>query len=265
VKRRLALTAGALVAAVAFSSCSSVETDAVVATANGHKLTESQLQHLVGKESDGATVRNLVTTWVQVAIVTDDGTPVNSTDDLKARITTAQAALNAAAGDQGQVSYEKGLTDADLPYFCLEAIPYDAATVEGQAILDELAAGTAFADAAVKYSTDTTLQKSGGVVTNTSTGDECIAKDSFSPDLAIAMRKAGVGVAVPAIVDLQGTKAIIEIRPYAAIGEGAKTLFNTYGVGLYLQGLYDKAAVTVNPRYGRWDGVHGAVVGLSGS
>ena len=50
VKRRLALTAGALVAALSFSSCSTFDHNDVAATVNGHELTRDQLDELVEQE-----------------------------------------------------------------------------------------------------------------------------------------------------------------------------------------------------------------------
>lgn len=82
MKRRLALSLGALVAALSFSSCSSVDHGEVVAEVNGRQLSRDQLASLTEGKTDGATVRSALTQWVRVVSLSDEVGDISTPEEL---------------------------------------------------------------------------------------------------------------------------------------------------------------------------------------
>ena len=99
VKRRLALSFGALVAAASASSCSSVGNRDTVAEVNGRKLSADRLSALAGDTTDGETIRATLTTWIEVVSVTNDASGIDTAADLAARKQAALTSLLAQFSD----------------------------------------------------------------------------------------------------------------------------------------------------------------------
>jgi hypothetical protein len=258
VKRRLALSVGALVAAVSFSSCTSVGSQDTVAEVNGRTLTAEQLNTLAGNVTDGETIRATLTTWIEVVAVTDDATGIATSADLTARKQSALTSLLEQFSDAGQATYELGLDGS--PLLCLAAIPLDP-SVPATQVLDEIAAGSTFAEAAGTYSSDAALAKAGGVVSSQD-GAECLPTAQFNPDLIAAMNAAGPAVGEPAAIKLQSQEVVILLRPFAdlTLTDAEKLQLSANELGTALRTSYDTANITVDARVGKWNPTDARVV-----
>lgn len=256
--RRLALSAGALVVAASFSSCSSVGRGSTAAEVNGHKLSTDELATLAGDDADATVVRATLSTWIEVVAVTDDPSGLTSVADLTARKQSALTDLLDQFGDSGQATYEMGIDGS--PFLCLRAIPLDG-TVTGATVLEELAAGTAFADAAATYSVDETLASTGGLV-KSAEGFECIGSDQFNPALIAALREASAGVGQPAAVRLNEEEVVILLRPYdeLTLSDAERLQLSANDLGAALRDSYDSAEISVSSRIGQWHAEDGRVV-----
>ena len=258
VKRRLALTAGALLAAVAFSSCSSVKTDAVVSNVSGHELTESQLNKLVADKADAAAIRDAITTWIEVVALSGKSDGLQQPADLAAGKEQALTDLIDEFSGPAQAAYDKGLNGS--PILCLAAIPLPA-DADTQAVL--AAATSNFADAAAKYSTDTTLQQSGGVIPLDQQGTQCgDSSTAYNSDLIGLLAAADAHVGVPALVTFNDLPLIMLLRPFDSLPATERLKMAANEVGAELGARYEKAKISVDPRFGRWDSKAGKVVGL---
>lgn len=258
VKRRLALTAGALLAAVAFSSCSSVKTDAVVANVSGHELTESQLNKLVADKADAAAIRDAITTWIEVVALSGKSDGLQQPADLAAGKEQALTDLIDEFSGPAQALYDKGLSGS--PILCLAAIPLPA-DADSQAVL--AAATSNFAEAAAKYSTDTTLQQSGGVIPLDNQGTQCgDSSTAYNSDLIGLLAEADAQVGVPALVTFNDLPLIMLLRPFDSLPATERLKMAANEVGAELGARYEKAKISVDPRFGRWDATAGKVVGL---
>ena len=261
--RRLTLSAGALVVAASFSSCSSVDKANTAAVVNGHRLTNDRLTALTSGSTDGEAIRATLTTWIEVVAVTDDASGMTTPDELSARKLTALQDLLSRFGDAGQATYELGLGGS--PLLCLSAIPLDS-TVAGAKVLEELASGTTFADAAKTYSIDETLAASGGLVTSPE-GVECISGDQFNPELVSALAEAGAAVGTPASVVLQTQEVVVLLRPYdeLTLSDAEKLQLSANDMGAALSESYGAAEITVAGRIGTWDNEQARVVAVGAS
>lgn len=258
--RRLALSAGALVVAASFSSCSSVDSGNTAAKVGDHQLTMDQLATLTDGSTDGAIVRKTVKTWIEVVAVTDDASGMTTPAELSARKLAALHDLLDQFGDAGQATYELGINGS--PLLCLSAIPL-ATTVAGSKVLEELATGTTFADAAKAYSNDQTLASSGGVV-RSADGIECIAPEKFNPTLLSTLAEAGATVGTPAAIVLSTQEVVVLLRPYDELTFSNDELIqlSANDMGAALRESYDWVAISVAGRIGMWDSETADVVAI---
>ena len=258
VMRRLALSAGALVVAASFSSCSSVNGGNTAAEVNGHRLTNDQLSTLAGDSTDGNVVRTALTTWIEVVAVTDDATGLNTPADLSSRKQTALQDLLEKFGDAGKATYELGLNGS--PLLCLSAIPL-ADSVASAKVLDDLATGTSFAEAATTYSSDETLAASGGLV-KSADGAECITGDKFNPALLDALAKASTVVGKPTAITLNGAEVVIQLRPYEelTLSDSERVQLSANEMGAAIHDTYAAAKISVSGRIGSWDKEQGRIL-----
>ncbi len=263
VMRRLALSAGALLVAASFSSCSSVDNGSTAAEVNGHRLSNDQLAALTGDTTDGEVIRQTLTTWIEVVAVTDDASGMASPEELSSRKMTALQDLLEKFGDAGRATYELGLDGS--PLLCLSAIPLDASVASAK-VLDELAAGTSFADAAKTYSADQTLAASGGLV-KSAEGVECIAGDKFNPALIDALAKAGAAVGKPTAINLNGSEVVIQLRPYdeLTLSDAERVQLSANEMGAAIHDTYAAAKISVSGRIGTWDSEQGRILAAGAS
>lgn len=258
--RRPALFAGALVVAASFSSCSSVDKGSIAAEVGDHQLTMDQLDNLTDGITDGDTVRKTVKTWIEVVAVTDDASGMTSPAELSARKLAALVDLLDQFGDAGQATYELGIKGS--PLLCLSAIPLDTA-VAGSQVLEELAAGTTFTDAARAYSTDETLASSGGIVSSPD-GIECIDPANFNPTLLTTLAEAGATVGTPAAIVIDTQEVVVLLRPYdeLSLSNDERIQLSANDMGAALRESYDSVEISVSGRIGVWDSEEADVVAL---
>ncbi len=258
--RRLALSAGALVVAASFSSCSSLDNGNTAAKVGDHQLTMDQLATLTDGSTDGAIVRKTVKTWIEVVAVTDDASGMTTPAELSARKLAALQDLLDQFGDAGQATYELGINGS--PLLCLSAIPL-AATVAGSKVLEELATGTTFADAAKAYSNDQALASSGGVV-RSADGIECITPEKFNPALLSTLAEAGATVGTPVAIVLSTQEVVVLLRPYDELTLSNDELIQLSAddMGAALRESYDSVAISVAGRIGMWDSEGADVVAI---
>ncbi len=258
--RRLALSAGALVVAASFSSCSSVDKGSIAAEVGDHQLTMDQLATLTDGSTDGDIVRKAVKTWIEVVAVTDDASGMTTPAELSARKLAALQDLLDQFGGAGQATYELGINGS--PLLCLSAIPLDT-TVAGSKILEELAAGTTFAEAAKTYSNDETLAASGGVVSSPD-GIECIESEKFNPTLLSTLAEAGATVGTPAAIVLNTQEVVVLLRPYdqLTLSNDERIKLSANDMGAALRESYDLAEISVSRRIGVWDSEGADVVAI---
>lgn len=261
--RRLALPLGALVAAVSFASCSSVDHADVAAVVNGHELTNDQLSALADGSTDGDAIREVLKKWIEIVAVTGDASGITSPADLDTRKAGALSDLLAEFGDASRSNYERGLDGS--PLLCLSAIPLDTSVPASQ-VLDELSSGTTFADAAQQYSIDDTLAASGGVVASTE-GVECLAADQFNTELLSLLADAGATVGTPTSVVLQSQEVVVLLRPFdeLTLSEAQLLQLASEDVGAELTSRYEAAEISVDRRLGTWDAATGQVLALGDS
>lgn len=257
--RRIVIAAGALVAVASFSSCSSSSRNDVVAEVGGEQLTRSELAVLTADSSDGATVRNTITQWVQLGVIGGDTSDLTSSDVLEARMSTSLDELSAPYVAEAQASYDQGTNGA--PALCLRAIPLAPGGVTPEAVLAEMQGGAAFEDMAAKYSTSPTLQQSGGILADAN-GNECFDPTS-EPDLVTALSDAGAVVGTPVAVKVGTTDAVVLLRPFDELPSSVRSQFMSARIAVEVRALLAATDVHVNPRFGEWDKATAAVVPLA--
>lgn len=270
--RRSLLVAGALVAALAVSSCSTFNRTSAVAEVNGHQLSRSVLQALInsdtsadvpnpGDATSGANARFEISKWVTVAVLGGDVSGVASVQDLASRRTKVIDEISAPLMDTARGRYAKGLDGS--PVLCLAAIPL-AGTTAPDTVLAELKAGATFADTAKKYSTDANIAQSGGLIQDQN-GASCLAPTGFNPALVTAMKTAGATPGTPTTVDLTGSKAIILLRPFDELGQADKAAIVQPEIGVVVKDRLGSSKVYVSPLYGHWDTKSLTIVALEQS
>ena len=255
--RRL-LLATAVLGTLALSSCSSNDTGTnTVATANGQTLSRTQLNALVSDATNGDEARTAIGQWLQVAAVGGDLTEVASMADLQAAGQQAATDLATPFLPTAGETYAKGLDGS--PMVCLGAIPL-ATTTDPQEVVDAMIAGLSLADAATKYSSDETQKASGGIVAD-SNGATCIATP-LNEKVTKAMTDQGAVPGKPVVLDLNNGKTVVVIRAFDTLSQKEQVSVVQKDVAAEFSSLLQKASVTVDPRYGRWDAGSGTVVPL---
>jgi hypothetical protein len=135
---------------------------------------------------------------------------------------------------------------------------------EANAVLDELAAGADFAELAKERSTEEAAKDSGGALAGND-GNACLPlstyQASFDPGFTAGALAAEPGVPSAPVKSDFGWHVIL-IRPFDEVGDDLVTLVGTAPGDAALSGALGTAAVTVDPRYGRWDPVKANVVSL---
>ncbi len=258
--RRSSAVLAAIVALMTLSSCATFNRNDIAAGVGSHSLTAAAAQGLVTADptsTPGDQLRQQITTWVRITVLSNEaGTIVDSNPTAASLQAQAKQAVDKLGPTFAREAYESGAEKS--PKVCLGAIPVATAD-DAKPVLDALATGTSFADAAKKYSTDSTLASSGGVVTDQS-GAECF---SVNPAIVTALAKVPVGQ--PVVVDLTApAAAVVVMRPFDSLSDAAKAVLASAGPSQeQFKALVAKSRVYVDPRYGRWDPATGSVVPLT--
>lgn len=249
VNRRVVLAAGALLAVASLSSCSTFSRSDVAAEVDGERLSRSELNALTGDSSSGDAVREVIGDWLRLAVLGGDVSGVESADDLAARREAAIQALSEPFLEEGRAVYELGLDGS--PLLCLGAIPLPGGT-DTAPILDEIAGGLSWAEAAQKYSSDPSFAANGGLVLDQN-GGNCLSPDGFNPDLLATLADAGAAVGTAVEVAVGGAPALVLLRPFDELSTTDKASFVSDKVASELLERLAAVDIYVNPRYGRWD------------
>jgi hypothetical protein len=259
VIRRSALAAALLLAGLAASSCSTFDRASSVAALGGAKLSRAGLAALSGADAgSGATERKQITGWLTLGVLGGDVAGITSGDDLTARLGKAEIAFAAPFMASAKSQYVKGLNGS--PMLCLRAIPLAPAN-SPDTVLAEMKAGTSFGDAATKYSADSALAQSGGIVSDAQ-GAECLAPKSLNADLLTSLTNAKAEVGAPVVVDFQGTKVIVMLRPFEELPQVNKDSLVGTEIQAAVSKQFAEAKIYVNPQYGKWDAKSLNVVAL---
>ena len=253
---------GALAALATLTSCATFDRNDTAAEVNGHTLSNDQLDTLINHETDPATIRERLSSWIQITSAAENPTSVHSLDELETLRDTVLADLIAKYGGAGQTQYEKPLDSTN--YICLGAIPL-AADVNADDVIAELKGGASFAELAQKYSTVDTLAASGGVIADQN-GTDCFDPTTFDSNFtgiltALTDAKAKVGRPV-AIDGGDGTGAmiILYLRPFAELSLQDRATIESSTIGPALKDLYTNAVIKVNSDIGVWDPATGTVI-----
>ena len=258
MNRRLLLTVGALVAAASLSSCSTFKSADVAARVNGKELPRAELDVITAKATGGDEARSVIGDWIRLAVLGGDLIGVASKDDLAARRAQAVIDLSSPYMGDAATNYAKGLDGS--PALCLGAIPMDAGA-DTAAVLADLAAGTTWADAAKKYSTNTDFAQNGGLVLDQS-GANCVAPSVFKPELIDALTTAKATIGNPVVIDVGGKPAVVLLRPFEDLTPSDRAILVQPQVAADLSKRLAATTIYVNPRFGRWDAKSVSVVAL---
>lgn len=256
--RRIVLAGGALVAAASLSSCTTVSRGDAAAEVNGEELTRSELNALTGGATDGDTVRATISGWLSVAVLGGDMSGIASAEELAARREAAIDELSAPFMEDARANYEQGLDDS--PVLCLGAIPV-ATDVDAETAVAELQDGASLADTAAKFSTDSTLAQTGGLVVDQN-GTNCLDPAGFNPELLTLLADAGAAPGTPVVVDLGTGPVVVLMRPFDDLDQNEKASLVLDEVGADVRDRLAATDIYVNPRFGRWDADAVAVVPL---
>jgi hypothetical protein len=257
---RRAFAALAAAGTIALSSCSTFNRNDVAAQVGDRTLTAAAAQSLVvadATKTAGDQLRSQITSWIRVTVLSNEAGIVDDSPPTAATLQTQlQSALGKLGGQQAQAVYESGA--AKSPVVCLGAIPV-AGPDQTQPVLDALAAGTSFADAAKQFSSDPGLAQSGGIVSDSSTGGECFP---VNPEIVTALTDVPIGQAVA--VNLAAVTAVVRMRPFAELSASAQSEIAGATISQdQVAALVAQSKVYVDPRYGRWDPATGSIVPLT--
>ena len=205
-------------------------------------------------------IRATLTTWIEVVAVTDDATGITTLRRSgRQEAECAHLAARAVQRRRPQATYELGLDGS--PLLCLAAIPLDP-SVPADAVLDEIAAGSTFADAAGTYSIDALARQTPAASSRRRMAPSASRPAQFNPDLIAAMNAAGPAVGEPAVITLQNQEVVILLRPFddLTLSEAEKLQLSANELGTALRTSYDTAEITVDARVGKWDPTDARVV-----
>lgn len=272
IRRPLLVIGVAVAAAFSLSSCSTLSGNDDAARVGDARLSRQELATIV-RESDGTgttidelqgdVARASLTKWIRVVVLETEngvaGDQAASTANLDSRLSSALDALASKNAEAAAEQYAQGPAVSGV--ICLGAIPLKSVD-QGQEVLDAIAGGSSFADAAKQYSSDPGLAENGGIITSND-GSECVAADTLLVDIQEQASKQPVGT--PFLVVLPQLSAVLVVRPFDTLNDEAKKsvalITNTSTV---LPGLVGAADVRVDSRYGRWNSTTGEVVAFGG-
>lgn len=259
VIRRLAVLAGALLAATSLSSCATFEdSDTAAVSVNGHELAADQLEVLADGASNGDAVRSAMSAWTQIEVLGGDTEGITSFAALNDRLQETMKTLATNHFDEGRASYEQGLSGS--PVACLAVIPLDP-TVPSAPVLAEFEDGTSFADLAAQYSSIESLALNGGLLTDAD-GNECFDPIGLNAELITGLADAEATVGTPVSVTFAGQELIVLLRPFDELSSDSKALLSLPAAQVEAATLFAAADVDVASRYGRWDAASSSVLPL---
>ncbi len=296
-RRSPLVTVVILGALVALSSCSSVDRPA--ATVDGHKITMEQFESVAkggqaarsaaaAAEPEGTIAnlsfavgddaRNTLTGQIYTELYSkaaaDVGHPITDTDratvaaqltdpsltpafkDLLVNFNAAKDVLLESATPDPEAAYNAGIAASGVA--CVSHILVD--TPEAAAdIVSQLADGGDFAKLAASDSTDTGSGSAGGSLGPCSTAADF--QGQYVPEFVDGALAAKPGVPTEPIKSQFGYHIIL-LRPWAEAKDEATSLVQQHGLDEFTVGLFDTAAISIDPSIGKWSPGRRAVVPL---
>ncbi|MFZ4720307.1 MAG: peptidylprolyl isomerase [Ilumatobacteraceae bacterium] len=271
--RRAAIAGGLLAVAAVLSSCSSPSapgSDAVAAV-DGTELSRTTLAGLVDASATPSTdpsgtassvasdVRQVMTDWLRLAALGTDMSAVSTRDELDQQTAEASSALAEPFLADVSAAYAKGWDGS--PKVCLAIIQIPEGG-DAQQVLDALAGGMSFADAAAKFSADPQTASAGGVVTFQD-GSHCAEPATLNPAVSEQMKGALPGD--PVVLSLSGGQGVLVIRPFDELPTvdqiSVDPTVQQKVANSFSEQIAD-ADIFVDSRYGRWDESSASVLSL---
>lgn len=300
-RRSLVTGALALAGALALSSCSTVERDAArvgdasISTADFEAvlagLGDVAPEVIVASGAyNASSARNLLTNWITTEVLRDDleRRGIEVTDDDRAtteeklasdpswgdasaevrkffvEVNTVQAVFEretSTPDDELEARYAEG--PATIGVACLRALIVETED-EADAAVARLDAGEPFAEVAADVSFDPSAAD-GGALTDPSSGQPCLDWPTFElgadPALVEPLAQAAPGETVGPVA-IEAGVVLIQVRPYDEVADAVRTLVAGTAATNAQTELVRAADPWVASRFGRWDPINGAVVGL---
>jgi len=179
--------------------------------------------------------------------------------DLIVDLQAAGAARGRVGAAGAQARYEE--SPADLGVMCVRHIVVETEG-EALAVLDELEAGADFAALAAQRSIEPAAAQTGGALADPQTGQPCLplatASQSLDPAFVAGAIDARPGEPTAPVQSPFGFHIILA-RPFDEVADVVATAAGSRLFAEYLA----TADITIDPRYGRWDGEATAVVALA--
>lgn len=179
--------------------------------------------------------------------------------DLVVDLQASAAGRGRVGATEGRARYEE--SPGALGVMCVRHIVVET-EAEALDVLAELEAGADFAELAAERSIEPAAVQSGGAIVDQQTGGPCLsvatATQTLDPSFVAAAIDARPGAPTAPVQSAFGVHIILA-RPY---DEVADVVSAAYGSQLFSDYL-STADITVDPRYGRWDGEAASVVALA--
>jgi hypothetical protein len=179
--------------------------------------------------------------------------------ELVVDLQAAGAARGRVAAADAEAKYEA--SPADLGVMCVRHIVVEDEETAAE-VLAELEDGADFAELAAERSVEPSAAQTGGALANPQTGEPCLtieaAEASFDPAFVAGARAAVPGQPTEPVESSFGWHVILA-RPFDEVEESVVAIHGSQLFADYLA----QADINVDPRYGRWDGESGQVVGLA--
>jgi hypothetical protein len=237
-----------LVSVTALSGCATFDRNDVAAGVGDAEVSIDQVAALQSGEEavPGDAVRDQLTLWIRATRLQQyTGSPVDASFGSVDGSTLDQLvpAIVVAPGDAGPL-YQRGLAGL----LCPRAIPV-ATAEDGEAAVDAYESGLTFAEVAGTYSNDPDIAAGGGEIAAI-IGGECVPAEGLNPELVALLVDSPVGSA--ALHEFNGGLLILQRKPFADLTADSQRLVAA-DTRIAIAAAFEGAAITVDPRYGRWD------------
>jgi PPIC-type PPIASE domain len=197
----------------------------------------------------------------------EDSQLFDLSDDFVSLVVDLEAATSArsriAAPDAAELERRYTTSPETLGVMCVRHVVVEA-EAEADEVLDDIHDGADIETLAVERSIDPIAATNGGAVE--SGGNVCIpnaeAVAGTDPAFVAAAVTSTPGEPVGPVQTSFGWH-VIEARPYEEVSESLTALFDQSAGDLLYGGFMVDADVTVDPRYGRWNGAAASVVPLT--
>jgi hypothetical protein len=199
--------------------------------------------------------------------VSEDDPVLQLSDGFVALFVDADAAGAARSRIEGPDAAERErlytTSPAELGVVCVRHVVLST-RAEAEEVLAEIRGGGDIQAIATERSIDPTAATNGGALEDG--GSACVpnqqAAQGTDPDFVAAAVTSTPGVPVGPVQTDFGWH-VIEARPYEEVADSLTALYDASAGDLMFQGYLASADITVDPRYGRWNGAAATVVPLA--